>query len=66
MIGVILKIVLAFILPPAAVFWQARLGLQFWINLILTILGWLPGVIHALWLILRSRPKPAKPSKDSP
>jgi len=65
MIVLILKIVLAFILPPAAVFWQSKIGLQFWINLVLTIIGWLPGIIHALWLILRSRPKEAEPSKAS-
>jgi uncharacterized membrane protein YqaE (UPF0057 family) len=65
MIVLILKIIVAFLLPPAAAFWQARLGLQFWINLVLTIIGWLPGVIHALWLILRSRPKKAEPSKAS-
>jgi uncharacterized membrane protein YqaE (UPF0057 family) len=44
---------------------QARLGIHFWINIILTILGWIPGVIHALWLVLRSRPKKAEPSKGS-
>lgn len=66
MIVMILKIVLAFFLPPAAAFWQARLGLQFWINLVLTIIGWLPGIIHALWLILRNRPKKTEPSKGSP
>ena len=65
MIGVILKIVLAFILPPAAVFLQARLSIHFWINIILTIFVWIPGVIHALWLVLRSRPKKAEPSKGS-
>ena len=27
------------------------LFLQFWINILLTILGWLPGVIHAWWII---------------
>jgi uncharacterized membrane protein YqaE (UPF0057 family) len=66
MLGFFLKIVLCFVLPPAAVFWQSRLGLQFWINLVLTIIGWIPGVIHALWVILRNRPKPAEPAKASP
>lgn len=65
MIVLILKIIVAFFLPPAAAFWQARLGLQFWINLVLTIIGWLPGIIHALWLILRNRSKEAAPSKES-
>ena len=24
-----------------------------WLNVLLTILGYLPGIIHALWVILR-------------
>ena len=31
------------------------LSTQFWLNLLLTLLGWLPGSIHALWLILADR-----------
>lgn len=26
------------------------------INVLLTLLGWLPGVIHALWVLLRRNP----------
>ena len=42
---------LAVLLPPAAVFVGAgqRLVLAFWINLLLTLLGYVPGVLHALW-----------------
>jgi len=35
------------LLPPLAVFLQKGLGKDFLINLLLTALGWLPGVIHA-------------------
>jgi uncharacterized membrane protein YqaE (UPF0057 family) len=31
------------------------LGTQFWLNLLLTLLFWLPGVVHAIWLILADR-----------
>lgn len=48
----ILKIVLAIFLPPVAAFLQVNLTKHFWINIILTILGGIPGVIHALWLVL--------------
>ena len=47
----ILLIILAILLPPVAVFLVVGLGTQFWINLILTLLLWLPGMIHALWVI---------------
>jgi uncharacterized membrane protein YqaE (UPF0057 family) len=48
----VLKIILAIILPPVAAFMQVKLTLHFWVNLVLTILFVLPGIIHALWLVL--------------
>jgi len=53
----VLKIILSVFLPPAAAFWQVRLSVHFWVNLVLTLLAWLPGIIHALWLVLRERYK---------
>jgi uncharacterized membrane protein YqaE (UPF0057 family) len=32
---------------------QVGFATQFWINLLLTLLGYLPGVIHAVWIIAR-------------
>ncbi|TCD16406.1 YqaE/Pmp3 family membrane protein [Oricola cellulosilytica] len=49
----IIRILLAIILPPVGVFLQVGLGLHFWLNILLTLLGYLPGIIHALWIILR-------------
>lgn len=46
----VLTIVLSILLPPLAVFLQKGLGSDFLINVLLTLLGWLPGVIHALWV----------------
>jgi uncharacterized membrane protein YqaE (UPF0057 family) len=43
----LLTIILNILLPPLAVFLQKGLGKDFLINLLLTALGWLPGVIHA-------------------
>lgn len=48
----IVKIILCFILPPLAAFLQIGISTHFWINIILTLLGGIPGVIHALWLVL--------------
>ena len=47
----ILRIILAILLPPLGVFLQVGLTMHFWINILLTLLGWLPGVIHAIWVI---------------
>ena len=49
----ILKVILAILLPPLAVFMHSGLGTQFWLNVVLTILGfWIIGVIHALIVVL--------------
>ena len=49
----IVLIILAIILPPVAVFLNNGAGKDLVINIILTLLGVLPGVIHALWLVTR-------------
>lgn len=48
----IVKIILAVLLPPLGVFFEVGLSKHFWINLILTLFGYIPGIIHALWVIL--------------
>ena len=52
---IILKIIFAIILPPVAAALQVGFSTHFWINIILTLLGGLPGVIHALWLVLTGK-----------
>jgi uncharacterized membrane protein YqaE (UPF0057 family) len=49
----ILRILIAILLPPLGVFLQVGIGLQFWINILLTLLGYIPGIIHALYIILK-------------
>jgi uncharacterized membrane protein YqaE (UPF0057 family) len=49
----VLRIILSVIIPPLGVFLQVGLGLQFWLNILLTLLGYFPGLIHAIWIILR-------------
>lgn len=50
----LLYCILAFFIPPLAVgLWVGGLTGEFWLNLILTLLFWLPGFIHALIVILR-------------
>lgn len=45
------RVIAAYVLPPLGVFLQVGLGTHFWINLILTLLGGIPGIIHAVWVI---------------
>ena len=49
----VIRIILAILLPPLGIFLQVGLGLQFWLNILLTILGYIPGIIHAIWIIAR-------------
>jgi uncharacterized membrane protein YqaE (UPF0057 family) len=46
-----IKILLALFIPPLGVAMEVGLGKHFWINLLLTLLGYFPGVIHAAWVI---------------
>ena len=46
----VIRIVFAILLPPVGVFLQVGLGLQFWVNILLTLLGYIPGLIHGLYV----------------
>ena len=47
----ILNLILAIFLPPVGAFLQVGLTKHFIINIILCCLGWLPGIVHAVWLV---------------
>ncbi|WP_370162217.1 YqaE/Pmp3 family membrane protein [Limimaricola soesokkakensis] len=49
----IIRIIIAILLPPLGVFLQEGLGKHFWINIVLTIFGYVPGIIHALYIIIK-------------
>ncbi|HSO43534.1 MAG TPA: YqaE/Pmp3 family membrane protein [Rhodospirillales bacterium] len=49
----LVRIVIAILLPPLGVFLQVGFGGQFWLNILLTLLGYIPGIIHAVWIIAR-------------
>ena len=53
--GDIFRIILAILLPPLGVFFQVGLGLHFWLNIVLTLFGYVPGIIHAVWIIATRR-----------
>ncbi|MEM0983995.1 MAG: YqaE/Pmp3 family membrane protein [Planctomycetota bacterium] len=51
---IVLKILIAILLPPLSAFLSVGLRAHFWINLALTVLlFYLPGQIHAIWLIVK-------------
>lgn len=49
----IVLIIAALLLPPLAAGLKKGIGKDLAINVLLCFLGWIPGVIHALWLVTR-------------
>ncbi|MDX1504412.1 MAG: YqaE/Pmp3 family membrane protein [Spongiibacter sp.] len=49
----LIRIIFAILLPPLGVFLQVGIGKHFWINIILTLFGYLPGIIHAVYIIAK-------------
>ncbi|KAG8955323.1 hypothetical protein FRC04_008674 [Tulasnella sp. 424] len=51
--GDIVLIIVAILFPPLAVFLMTGCSCDLLINILLTILGFIPGHIHAFWLIYK-------------
>jgi len=51
----LVKILLAIFLPPVGVFLQVGIGKHFWINILLTLCGYIPGIVHAVWVISKKK-----------
>lgn len=49
----LLLCIIAILLPPLAVGLVDGVGGHFILSIVLTIFFWLPGILHALWIILR-------------
>jgi uncharacterized membrane protein YqaE (UPF0057 family) len=52
------RIIAALLLPPLAIFMAEGLSRNFWIDVALTCLGFLPGIAFAFFTLLR-KPPPA-------
>ncbi|CAN6877129.1 hypothetical protein F2Q70_00032313 [Brassica cretica] len=48
-----IDIVLAILLPPLGVFLKFGCHVEFWICLALTFLGYIPGIIYAIYAITK-------------
>jgi uncharacterized membrane protein YqaE (UPF0057 family) len=48
-----IRILLSILLPPLGVFFQVGIGPQFWLNVLLTLLGYIPGLVHAVYVIVK-------------
>ena len=52
-----MQVICAAVLPPLSVFRAVGLRSQFWLNLVFTLLGYVPGVVHAFHVLLISDPE---------
>lgn len=49
----LIHIILALLLPPIAVFLKSGIGKHLLINIVLCLIFYVPGILHALWLITK-------------
>ncbi|MBL1216023.1 MAG: YqaE/Pmp3 family membrane protein [Planctomycetes bacterium] len=49
----LLLVIIAILIPPVAVLLKEGVGAPLIINIILTLLFWVPGLIHALYVVLK-------------
>jgi len=52
----LIRIILSVLIPPLGVFLKVGFGKHFWLNIMLTLLGYIPGLVHAIWIIARTEP----------
>ncbi len=48
----VIRIIASVIIPPVGVFLKRGLGMSFLLSILLTILGYFPGLIYALVVVL--------------
>ncbi|MEM1112649.1 MAG: YqaE/Pmp3 family membrane protein [Pseudomonadota bacterium] len=46
----VVAVIVSILLPPLAVFLKKGAGSDLVINIVLCLLMWVPGVLHAVWL----------------
>lgn len=49
----LLRIIISVLIPPLGAFLKVGLGLHFWLNILFTLLGYFPGLVHVIWLLVR-------------
>ncbi|XP_018451957.1 UPF0057 membrane protein At1g57550 [Raphanus sativus] len=51
--GSFVEILCAVLIPPVGVFMRSGCGLEFWLCLLLTFLGYIPGMVYAIWVLTK-------------
>lgn len=53
----LLQLIFSIVFPPLGVFLTVGFSTALVINIVLTLIGFIPGVIHALWILSKAREK---------
>ncbi len=48
----VIRVIASVIIPPVGVFLKRGLGWSFLLSILLTVLGYVPGLIYALFVVL--------------
>jgi len=51
-----IRVLLVFLLPPAAVYLQFGIDKHFWISCVLTLLGFVPGILYGIYIMASREP----------
>ena len=62
----LLNLALGILVPPVGVFMTYGVSSTLLINIGLTLLGWVPGSIHAVWAISKQDPNFNRAEPDEP
>lgn len=49
----LLRIFLSIVFPPLGVFMRVGLSMHLLLSVVLTMLGYVPGLVHAIWVLIR-------------
>ncbi|MEN3792085.1 YqaE/Pmp3 family membrane protein [Fulvimarina sp. MAC3] len=53
----LVTLVIGFLIPPFGAWRAVGFSGHFWLNVVLTMFGYLPGSVHSLYLTLTREPK---------
>ncbi|KAF3337011.1 low temperature-induced protein lt101.2-like [Carex rostrata] len=49
---IFVAVLLAIFIPPVGVFLRYGIAVEFWIDLVLTLLGYIPGIVYAIYVLV--------------
>jgi uncharacterized membrane protein YqaE (UPF0057 family) len=50
----LIRIIASIVCPPLGVFLRVGFKAHFWINIVLTLFGYIPGLVHAIWILAQA------------